>query len=652
MNDFHSFRSAAPAWRTTYGARLGRPSRAHSRRTAGARSGDAAMRACSRFILLDSPRRRIHCMLLLGGVGALLSALNTPCLARRSDQTPEIARLVSSALGMQGRLLWIDGTANVFRRIRTGGTTRTVDFTTTKEGVAEIVRRCKAIHINTLVVDVKPLSGQVLYRSRVAPRMTQWKGQKIPDFDVLAAFIEEAHRAGLKVDACINALSEGHKYYNAGLAFQHTDWQSVVYTVDRGMVAPDGSRLPVRVTLEPDDPARVPLLSDEESIQGSGTPSGLVGLEATGGANGGSAARSRPVGKQLNLVLDADRRVIGVLDSALLGDDPLVAPEGGYLIPATQEADRAWIARHLKPGMAVRFDLKTNRSPIAQTPSEKVACFVNPLHPEVRQHELDVVRELVSGYDIDGLVLDRCRYSNLYNDFSDRSRDAFARWLGKPITRWPEDVLAFSQAPGAPPIRGPLFKPWLEFRAQVIRDFVAEIARCAREIKPDIVLGTYVGSWYPEYYFVGVNWASDRTALRYSWFTQNYPRTGYAEFFDWISTGCYYQTATREEARLQGRRDRATVEDAVELSNQAIANGAFVYPGLNVQDYAGRPEALLRALDIAGRKSHGWMLFDLSHIEEFQWWPYLERAVRKDASAPHRVPDLLSALRTAADSAQ
>src|SRR5204862_8040445 len=110
-------------------------------------------------------------------------------------------------------------------------------------------RRWKAAHINTLVIDGKPLSGQVLYNSRVAPRMEEWKGRAVPDFDVLAAFVEEGHKAGLQVDACINVLSEGHKYFNTGPAYEHPDWQSVVYTVDRGIIA-GGALVSVRIAGE------------------------------------------------------------------------------------------------------------------------------------------------------------------------------------------------------------------------------------------------------------------------------------------------------------------------------------------------------------------------------------------------------------------
>jgi uncharacterized lipoprotein YddW (UPF0748 family) len=579
------------------------------------------------------------------------SLLTLLCLApAQAQRPPDLAGNVCAQLGMQGRLMWIDGTANITRTLRVNGGSQVVDYSTTREGVAEIVRHCRDAHINTLVVDVKPLSGQVLYNSKVAPHLREWRGHKLPDFDVLAAFVEEGHKAGLWIAADINILSEGHKFFSTGLAYQHPEWQSIVYTVDRGIVTPDGARLSVHVPGDPDDRSNPTLLGEDSMILGSEPTSGLVGLESTESKTGlvtGGAGQS--IGKQLNVALDANDRMVGVVDSALLGDDPLVAPEDGHILTAKRASDCAWIAQNLKPGLPVHFDLHTARTPIAQAPSEQVACFVNPLNPEARRHELEIVREIVTNYDIDGLVLDRCRFSNLNNDFSDLSRDAFERWLGKPVSRWPEDVFAFASTPGAQPIHGPLFNKWLEFRAQVIRDFVGEVAQCAHQIKPHITLGTYVGSWYPSYFEVGVNWGSDKTHLRYPWFTSDYPQTGYAEFFDWISTGCYYPVATREDARREGLSEKATVESAAELSNTAVASGAFVYGGIYVPDYAGDPDRFLRALRAAGSQSQGWMIFDLSYIDQFHWWPVLERAFAKEAAAPQGLSDLLPTVRSALD---
>src|SRR5439155_13181836 len=92
-----------------------------------------------------------------------------------------LLQLVTKNAGLEGRVLWKDGTANL-------------DRLKTREGVAEIMEKCRKARINTVIVDVKPLSGQVLYRSSLAPRMKEWKGVTFPEgYDLLQTVIEEGH---------------------------------------------------------------------------------------------------------------------------------------------------------------------------------------------------------------------------------------------------------------------------------------------------------------------------------------------------------------------------------------------------------------------------------------------------------------------------
>ena len=567
-----------------------------------------------------------------------------------AQSVPNLTRSLSGALGAQARILWVDGTANLFRTVTKSGVATQENYTTTREGIADIVRKARAAHINRLVVDVKPLSGEVLYNSKIAPHTRQWQGKPVPDFDVLAAFIAEGHKAGLRVDAAINILSEGHKLYNIGPAYAHPEWQSIVLTVDRGLIAPDAARMSVRVPDEPDDPTKATLLEDNRAVL-TGDPNARIGLDSGDGRTSPNDPGVAPYGQQFNISLDAGNRIDGMADSALLGDDPLLAAENGRLITVSRDADRQWCSAHLKPDAKIRFDVRNTRLPIAQAPHEKIACFVNALNPAPRSYELSIVREIVTNYRVDGLVLDRCRYSNIYNDFSDVSRAAFAHWLHKPVRHWPEDVYAFAPEPGEAPVHGPLFKPWLEFRAQVIRNFVAEVARLVRTVRPDITLGTYVGSWYPSYFGVGVNWGSEQTDLRYDWQTDAYPRTGYAEFFDWITTGCYHPVPFREDARRAGLSEKGSVEYLADVSTEAVANGAWVYPGLFVTEYDAHPENLLHAIEAANRHGQGWMIFDLSYIEADNYWSMLEKASVGEAVPPDALKNLLPEIRAAVSAA-
>ena len=46
------------------------------------------------------------------------------------------------------------------------------------------------------------------------------------------------------------------------------------------------------------------------------------------------------------------------------------------------------------------------------------------------------------------------------------------------------------------------------------------------------------------------------------------------------------------------------------------------------------------------------MIFDISYINDYNWWPYLESAYRTDAMPPERLKGVLSEIRSARDEAQ
>jgi uncharacterized lipoprotein YddW (UPF0748 family) len=258
-----------------------------------------------------------------------------------------------------------------------------------------------------------------------------------------------------------------------------------------------------------------------------------------------------------------------------------------------------------------------------------------------------VIEELADSYALDGIVFDRMRYSSLKTDFSPLSRELFETWLGKKLENFPQDIYAYDPIPGRPLIQGPYYKQWLEWRAKNITDWLTQAAEAAQRKRPGIQLGVYVGSWYDKYYGVGVNWGASDFAAGYDWMTPTYPATGYAGKLNWITTGCYYQVATREDARqLQVPEDR-TVEAAADLSIRAVNDATFTYVGLQVLDYRGKPEDFRKAIQTALQRSQGVMLFDLVYIEEYDWWNLLSELLTGSRRAPHDVPGLQGALQQA-----
>lgn len=486
----------------------------------------------------------------------------------------------------EGRVLWCDAEANCERMAD-------------RAGVAEIVRKAKRARINTLVVDVKPLIGEVLYTSRVAPRLGEVKGFRYPeDFDLLRAMIEEGHAAGLRVHANINVFSEGHREFAQGPGFAKPDWQVVTYEVEW------------RVTIG-DTTVRAEALDRPNLAE-------PVILTAR--------TTSLPRDESRAYVTVQGDRVV----RSAVGDYAPPPADGCVIALPSADACRARV------GDLVTFESKPIFRPMAESKLGSYGLFVNPVGA-ARQYELEIVREIVGGYEIDGIIFDRMRYPNLQGDFSELSRERFASWLGAGDLNWPDDIYRISDRPWQPNIEGRYYREWLQWRAQQITDFAGDAAALSRSLRPEARVSVYVGSWYEGYYHEGVNWGSRNYHAGCSWMTPEYNRTGYAEIFDFICTGCYYPIATRDEARALGRPEGATVEAACEQSRRAIMDAAPFYGSLYLRDYAGNPEGFLKAAQAALNSSDGVMLFDLVYLEDYEWWPLLEGMLTEDAVAPHDI---------------
>src|SRR5579862_336461 len=142
-------------------------------------------------------RRRIRPLRPLLVCAACLLLLLAHSAATAWVGVGDFARALTTDIGLQGRVMWIDATANIDRIM-------------TREGVEDVVAHCKKANFTMLVVDAKPVSGQVVYNSKIAEHLRQWKGKTYPDFDVLGAFVDAGHKAGLQVAASFNVFGEGH----------------------------------------------------------------------------------------------------------------------------------------------------------------------------------------------------------------------------------------------------------------------------------------------------------------------------------------------------------------------------------------------------------------------------------------------------------
>ena len=125
------------------------------------------------------------------------------------------------------KLMWVDATANIQRF----NNKDTIDFYLTK---------LKDLGFTDVVVDMRPISGHVLYDSEFAPKLRKWKGDTIIyTFDYLGHYIKKGHELGLKIQTSLNTFVAGHNFFDNGVIYEEGkyDWASKVYRVD-GKIIP------------------------------------------------------------------------------------------------------------------------------------------------------------------------------------------------------------------------------------------------------------------------------------------------------------------------------------------------------------------------------------------------------------------------------
>lgn len=398
-------------------------------------------------------------------------------------------------------VMWIDAEAN-FARFSSPDT---IDFYLTK---------LKALGFTHVIVDVRPISGEVLYESAYAPRMKEWQGAKRSDFDYMGHFIKKAHQLGIEVHAGLNVFVAGHNFYDRGLIYsKHPEWASMVYTPDKG------------------------------------------------------------------------------------------------IIPITQE-------------------------------KQKYSAMVNPINPEFREHILNIMKEIVRKYpDLDGIVMDRARYDGISTDFSDLSRTKFEEYIGEKVTNFPTDIFTWKKnAEGKYiPERGKYFLKWIEWRTKNIYDFFALARKEVKSVNKNISFGTYTGAWYPSYYEVGVNFASNKydPSKDFDWATPAYKNFAYGDLLDFYMTGNYYTDITIDEYHKNNHSIWNETDSQAQSGTwyciegscdhlKTILKGNKFMGGVLVDQFSSNPSKFSKAIEMNIKASDGLMVFDIVHIINKNLWKEVE----------------------------
>lgn len=510
----------------------------------------------------------------------------------------------------QARIMWIDATANV-------------DRYNTEDKIVKLVAALKDVGFNTIILDVKPISGQVIYNSKIAPKLAEWKGRQLPaDFDPLTIFCREARKDDITLCVSLNAFSEGHNLMHAGPGYSGdmARWQSVLYEVKIDVqdpakngfaVSPDFNKMP----------------ADENTL---GAFNSVSALPPSSDASSWAAIN------KYGTVLQAG-------PGSTLGTVKM--PSGGSVLIGTGRA-AAFLQSFAPLGGQLSFVTTPEYVRTGERPDQQIPLMMNPLLTDVQNYERSIVKELVQNYDISGIVYDdRLRYAGINADFSDYTQAKFETYLKKRVV-WPDDVFKFTVTPGLNRGLNPgqYYDAWMIFRAQVIRNYVLSVKDLIKKLKPNLLFGVYAGSWYGEYPRIGQNWAAPEASAGFWFQTAEYAQTGLAPQLDFLITGCYYPTATIKEAMTNAVPIGFTVESAGNLTNRLVRDQTWSYAGLSLDQFRGNPEGLKNAIQAACGTTQGVMLFDLSHDIE-SMWPVLQQAFQIRVPAPHSEPDLLAEVR-------
>lgn len=256
--------------------------------------------------------------------------------------------------------------------------------------------------------------------------------------------------------------------------------------------------------------------------------------------------------------------------------------------------------------------------------------FLSPANDEVQEYLLALIGELASYEDLDGIILDRCRFDDysLQSDFSDASRAKFEEYLGKKIANWPSDVMA----PGKSSFDGAtndMQKSWLSFRAKVIHDFVEKASAKVHATNADCKFGVYVGGWYSSYYSSGVNWASpkyDPKADGYYWADSDYKNYGYADHCDVMIIGAYAGADS-----IYGNGEW-TMQGFCKQAGELIKGDAPYFGGPDIGNSKGFEDGgqggkMKDIVDACINSADGLFIFDLCHIKMYDYWKDVKSAI-------------------------
>jgi uncharacterized lipoprotein YddW (UPF0748 family) len=229
---------------------------------------------------------------------------------------------------------------------------------------------------------------------------------------------------------------------------------------------------------------------------------------------------------------------------------------------------------------------------LMETADGKVYPWLNPAHPVNQRHTLNICREIVSKYDVDGIHLDYIRFPSSRVGYGPWTRKAFEDATGVKVARWPESVLK----------GGAAYDRFSQWRQDLITEFVGRVREAVRREKARVKLSAAVFGEYPEC-------AETRAQDWAAWLER-----GYVNFvcpMNYMDSGAAF---------------RRLVEKQVALPRAA----GKIYPGLGVTSTESQltPDLVIEQIQTAVQAGcPGVLLFDLDPTLREKVLPLLSEGI-------------------------
>jgi hypothetical protein len=320
------------------------------------------------------PKSRFELVDPVGGLAPIL-------LDWSNDSIGLAQQATRGAQRYQARIMWVDATANI-------------DRYNSEDKIVALVKGLKDVGFNTIVLDVKPISGQVIYKSKFAPKLTEWRGRQLPaDFDPLTIFVREAKKDAITLCVSLNAFSEGHNLMKAGpgLTGDMAKWQTVLYETKVQVKSVANTVFPLSTEFNklPTDPAFLGAFTDLSKLPPASDTFFWVAVNRFG--------------------------MIAQAESGAQVAKAKVPPAGSILVGQGAGADFLRSVGYLNAKLV--FDTTPEFVPSGMRPDQQIPLMVNPLLPEVQDYEKSILKEILAGYDVDGIIYDdRLRYAGMNAD--------------------------------------------------------------------------------------------------------------------------------------------------------------------------------------------------------------------------------------------